>query len=675
MESFGSVRRNMAAKTTRWSVLRIALTLSVSLFASIDPTRAIAGNPLPTAITIAQVYPEISYPGQNYFIVFQVVADIGTPTGTVSIAGDLGAACGPVDLAEGWGGCALVSTDAGTESLTISYASDDAATFESSDIVLAHLVDARATTASLDAVMPETSVSGQPVDVFYSVYSLGALASGTVVASAATGESCSADLAAGQCTITFATAGARDIGVAYFGDIDHDASSSSALNHVVERAATSLAVDVFPTEPVAGESVMFTVTVSPTGFGAGVPSGTISIAGAETSCDAVLVAGVGMCSLTPTSAGQQIFALTYSGDDDFAPSEGEALELVGNPLVAINDTFATLEDTTLIVPPELGVLANDSGADGVTLTVTSAGALTAGGIGGDVMLYADGSLSYTPPADANGDAYFDYTVSDGVASLTATATITVGAVNDPPSFLLSENPAWPPSESGAKSAPGFASVLAFGPPDESGQHVRAWKIRKVVDPDGIVAAPSIALDGTLTYSLTGNNGSATLAVALQDDGGTDHGGIDVSTEQTFVISVGGGADLSISVDDGVSFVDSGSSLTYTIVARNAGPLDVSGARITDALPPGFSGASWTCEASDGASCSPSGNGDIDDVADIPAGSMLTYLLSATLTASSATPIANSATIAPPADVVDWSSENNTATDSDQIGIFGGGFDH
>ena len=50
-----------------------------------------------------------------------------------------------------------------------------------------------------------------------------------------------------------------------------------------------------------------------------------------------------------------------------------------------------------------------------------------------MTLQADGSFSYVPAAGFNGTATFTYQADDGArSSNTATVTITVNAVNDPP---------------------------------------------------------------------------------------------------------------------------------------------------------------------------------------------------------------------------------------------------
>ncbi|MDR5895151.1 retention module-containing protein, partial [Larsenimonas suaedae] len=91
-----------------------------------------------------------------------------------------------------------------------------------------------------------------------------------------------------------------------------------------------------------------------------------------------------------------------------------------------NDALTTAEDTALTIAPGT-LLANDSDADGDTLTITG----VSGGQGGTAALNADGTITFTPDADFNGDATFRYTVSDGQGgSDTATVTVAVTGVND-----------------------------------------------------------------------------------------------------------------------------------------------------------------------------------------------------------------------------------------------------
>ncbi len=83
-------------------------------------------------------------------------------------------------------------------------------------------------------------------------------------------------------------------------------------------------------------------------------------------------------------------------------------------------------------PP--GVLDNDTGgaAEAVLVSGPSAGTLTGG-------LTADGSFTYTPDADFNGNDQFTYVANDGASgpdSNVATVTITVTPVNDGPTAVI-----------------------------------------------------------------------------------------------------------------------------------------------------------------------------------------------------------------------------------------------
>ncbi|MBO1532115.1 tandem-95 repeat protein, partial [Psychrobacter sp. F1192] len=76
-----------------------------------------------------------------------------------------------------------------------------------------------------------------------------------------------------------------------------------------------------------------------------------------------------------------------------------------------------------------GQLEAATDADGDELTY----ALKDNAANGTVTVNADGSYSYTPNADFNGEDSFTYTIDDGQGGvITQTATITVAAVNDAP---------------------------------------------------------------------------------------------------------------------------------------------------------------------------------------------------------------------------------------------------
>ena len=87
------------------------------------------------------------------------------------------------------------------------------------------------------------------------------------------------------------------------------------------------------------------------------------------------------------------------------------------PPVAVADA-ATTDNRT---PVTIAVLANDSDADGNTLSVV---ALTVPS-SGTVRINPDKTVTFTPTAGFVGSATFGYTISDGSATATANVTVTV----------------------------------------------------------------------------------------------------------------------------------------------------------------------------------------------------------------------------------------------------------
>lgn len=90
--------------------------------------------------------------------------------------------------------------------------------------------------------------------------------------------------------------------------------------------------------------------------------------------------------------------------------------------------------------------------------------------------------------------------------------------------------------------------------------------------------------------------------------------------------------LAVSVTDGRVATQVGRVLTWTIMIGNGGNSNLDGVHVEDALPVEMdaNGALWQCIAINGATCAASGSGDLDEMIDLPAGSSVVYLLSATV---------------------------------------------
>jgi len=147
----------------------------------------------------------------------------------------------------------------------------------------------------------------------------------------------------------------------------------------------------------------------------------------------VAINGDGTVTYTPDADFNGTDTFTYEVCDDVASPDqacNTATVTVGvtpvnDPPVASDDTEGTDEDT----PVTVDVLANDDDVDGDDLTITNSTQPS----NGSIDCSSGTECVYTPGPDFNGQDSFDYTITDGNGEFdTATATINVAAVNDPP---------------------------------------------------------------------------------------------------------------------------------------------------------------------------------------------------------------------------------------------------
>jgi VCBS repeat-containing protein len=251
----------------------------------------------------------------------------------------------------------------------------------------------------------------------------------------------------------------------------------------------------------------------------------------------------GTLKYTPAADYNGPDSFTYKAKDSSLDSNTATVSItvtaVNDAPVAVDDTATTPEDTPVkFLASEL--LGNDStgpaNESGQTLTIKS----VTNGQNGQAVLNTDGSVTFTPAANFNGAASFDYTVCDnGVPQKcyegTATVKVTVSAVNDAPSFTKGANQTVA-EDSGPQTVPGWASGISAGPADESGQAV---DFLVSTNNDALFsAAPTVSSNGALTYTPAANaSGTATVTVRAHDSGGTANGGVDTSASQTFTITV------------------------------------------------------------------------------------------------------------------------------------------
>lgn len=202
-----------------------------------------------------------------------------------------------------------------------------------------------------------------------------------------------------------------------------------------------------------------------------------------------------------------------------------------------------------------------------------------------------GVLRYTAAADAFGTAQFTVTVQDsgGTAdggldtSLARTFTITVGAINDRPSFMAG-NPSAVREDSGSAVVANWATFIA-GPANESDQTVLGYTVSAVTNSALFSSGPTVDGSGTLRFTPAPDAfGSSQFTVTVRDSGGTSGGGVDTSLPQTFTITVLPVNDApSFSLVDPPAVLEGQGTLIVPSTAVNfvPGPANESGQRVSD----------------------------------------------------------------------------------------------
>jgi hypothetical protein len=250
----------------------------------------------------------------------------------------------------------------------------------------------------------------------------------------------------------------------------------------------------------------------------------------------------------PDANGSDSFTYTISGGD--TATVHVTITPVEDDPVADDETLTILEDATAT---SVDVLAGDTDPDGDTLHVSAA---TDGAKGSVVIAGDELSLTYDPNPNVNGSDTFTYDADDGNGNTdTASVHVTITSVNDVPSFShgsvdLHED------EDTAGDVSGWASSISTGPSNESGQ-TPTFLVTGNTNPGLFSTAPSVdATTGDLTWTPTANaSGTATVQVAIKDDGGTANGGDDTSTAVAVTITVDAVNDVPSATTDSASVTE------------------------------------------------------------------------------------------------------------------------
>jgi hypothetical protein len=148
------------------------------------------------------------------------------------------------------------------------------------------------------------------------------------------------------------------------------------------------------------------------------------------------------------------------------------------------------------------------------------------------------TLWFKPEVNQSGTATVVVTVTDGYGFHQRSFQVTVRPANDAPLFVAGANQTCF-ADDGPQTIANWATGLNAGAPNEEGQALTFSLTND--NPALFTVQPQLAANGTLTYTPNpaSMGGTATVSVVLTDNGGTENGGIDRATTQTFTITVTG----------------------------------------------------------------------------------------------------------------------------------------
>jgi uncharacterized repeat protein (TIGR01451 family) len=310
---------------------------------------------------------------------------------------------------------------------------------------------------------------------------------------------------------------------------------------------------------------------------------------------------------------------------------------------------------------------------GSSVTVELAGTVPSGATGSTYVNTATASASDAPAVSASDSdtlsahATLAVTQSDGVSSVVAgspdTYTIVVSATgpSDASTLSVTDNP--PVQGLTNVSSPALPAGVTFTAATDT------WSLSSLAAGQSV----TLELSGTVPSGATGSSYANTVTAGASDASAvsaTDSDTLSFKADLTLTKTDNDGGS---SATGAVGTAAPGTTITYTLVASDTGPSNVTGAEIYDPVSEigGIASDSWTATGSAGAAgFSPSGSGDLDDIVSVPAGGSVTYTVVAVIGSWATGTLSNTVSITPSPSLTNTNplavGGTVTATDSDTL---------
>jgi large repetitive protein len=272
--------------------------------------------------------------------------------------------------------------------------------------------------------------------------------------------------------------GSHSITAVYSGDSNNATSTSAVLTQTIHKAATTVTVAPSANPSAFGQSVTFSVQLSPSAA-----TGTVQVLDGSTAIGTItLSGGAGALSTSALAAGSHSVTVVYSGDASYSGSTSAAV------VQTVNKAPSTIAAASSSNPSTFG--------QGVTFTA----AVSPSSAGGTVQFLDGGAVIGTA------------TVTSGVAAL---ATSALGAGTHSITAVYSGDASYSGSTSAAlgqavNKAAAVIVVASSANPANYGQPVT---FRAAITPPTAIGTVQFLDGGTLLATANVMSGAATLTIS------------------------------------------------------------------------------------------------------------------------------------------------------------------